>query len=107
MIINKTPHPVNIVNPDGSFIHTLGRCEEADLIRLAVNTKPGDSIDGLPTTVTVFGEPTGLPEYEEGTFYVVSQLVKGALPERKDLLVPAEVLRDDQGNIIGCKSLGR
>lgn len=107
MIINKTPHPVNIVNPDGSLIHTFPKCEEADLIRLSVNTEPNDNIDGFPTSVTVFGEPTGLPEYKEGTFYVVSQLVKNALPERKDLLVPAEVLRGDQGIILGCKSLGR
>ena len=42
-----------------------------------------------------------------GVFYIVSQLVKNALPDRTDLLVPAEVVRDGNGNIIGCKSLGR
>lgn len=33
--------------------------------------------------------------------------VKNACPVRKDLLVPAEVVRDADGNIVGCKSLGR
>lgn len=40
-------------------------------------------------------------------YYIVSQLVKSALPDREDLLVPAEVVRDEQGHIIGCRSLGR
>ena len=40
------------------------------------------------------------------TFYIVSQLVKSALPNRSDLLVPAEMVRDEKGAIIGCKSLG-
>jgi hypothetical protein len=40
------------------------------------------------------------------TYYLVSQLVKSALPSRKDLLVPAEIVRDKDGNIIGCRSFG-
>lgn len=107
MIINKTPHPVNVVNADGSYIHTFPKCEPMDLIRLAVNVKADEPIGCIPTSVTVFGEPTGLPEYQSDVYYVVSQLVKNALPDRKDLLVPAEVLRDTGGNIIGCQSLGR
>ena len=62
--------------------------------------------DGTHLTRTVFGEPEGLPAYEEGTFYIVSQIVKSALPYRTDLLVPAEMVRDAAGNVVGCKSLG-
>jgi hypothetical protein len=64
-------------------------------------------MDGTPTSKTEFGKPEGLPELQEGVFYIVSQLVKSALPNRADLLVPAEVVRDQSGNIVGCKSLGR
>jgi hypothetical protein len=39
-------------------------------------------------------------------YFIVSQLIKSAFPDRHDLLVPAEVVRDSDGNIIGCKSLG-
>lgn len=46
--------------------------------------------------------PTGI----EDTYYLVSQLVKSALPSRKDLLAPDEVVRDEKGNIIGCRSFG-
>lgn len=46
--------------------------------------------------------PTGI----EDIYYLVSQLVKSTLPSRKDLLVPAEVVRDKDGNIISCRSFG-
>jgi hypothetical protein len=62
--------------------------------------------DGTPLTKTGFGDVEGLPEYKSGTYYIVSQIVKNALPKRWDLLVPAEVVRDSRGTIIGCKSLG-
>ena len=104
-IINKTPHPVNIVNDENNLIHTFPKAEQ--LIRLKMVTVAVDSIGGIPTTITRFGEPEGLPNQQEGVFYIVSQLVKNALPKRDDLLVPAEVVRDNQGNIVGCKSLGR
>ena len=102
MIINKTPHPVNIV--DGPVFPA---CPKEELIRLAVSVQPAKSIDNIPTSVTVFGEPVGLPDYQEGIWYIVSQLVKSALPNRVDLLVPADVARDADGTIIGCRSLGR
>lgn len=105
MIINKTPHPVNICNTEGKIIRTYPKAEAP--IRLAAKTIPAGSLeDGTPLTKTDFGKPEGLPDYQEGTFLIVSQIVKSALPNRTDLLVPAEVVRDTTSNIIGCKSLG-
>lgn len=52
-----------------------------------------------------FGEPTGSFEPTPGILLIVSQLVKSACLERYDLVVPAEVVRDNEGKIIGCKSL--
>lgn len=106
MIINKTPHPVNIVSQDGTIARVYER--DATPIRLKQTVVHDAPLpDGTPTTRTVYGEPEGLPPFVEGTFYIVSQLVKNALPHRSDLLVPAEVVRDSEGNIIGCFSLGR
>jgi len=136
MIINMTPHPVNILDENGKEVATF---ESAGQIRLASKSVKGVNIDGIPTSRTVFGEPEGLPsrtwvcpdcgkviksedliiadtagpvcpcgENELDTvYYIVSQLVKSALSGRADLLVPAEVVRDSSGNIIGCQSLGR
>lgn len=103
-IINMTPHAVHIVDAQGTIITTFPKGDS--MIRLAVNTVPAGIIAGVNVTETKFGEPEGLPEYVDGTFYIVSQLVKSALSDRTDLLVPAEVVRDNSGNILGCKSLG-
>ena len=130
MIVNMTPHPVMIIDQAGNVIK---RFETAGQIRLASQTVTGKPIEGIPTSKTVFGDAVGLPEEQglcprcmgtapmrleacpdcgsefvgHGKYYIVSQMVKSALPGRRDLLVPAEVVRDSSGNIIGCRSLGR
>ena len=104
-IINMTPHPVNILDDANNQIMVIPA--SGSLIRLKASTVDvGWRVDDIKVTTTKFGEPEGLPDYEFGTFYIVSQLVKSALPSREDLLVPAEVQRDTNGNIIGCLSLG-
>ena len=102
--INMTPHAINLVNDDGIVYCTIEPC--GSLIRLKATTERIKEIDGIKLSTTVFGEPEGLPDYVEGTYYIVSQLVKSALPSRDDLLVPAEMVRDEKGCIVGCKSLG-
>lgn len=100
-----TPHPITIVDDSNVVIKTIPA--SGNLIRLSTSTvDAGFAVDDIKVTKTVFDSPEGLPDYSLGTFYVVSQLVKNALPNRSDLLVPAEVVRDNNGNIIGCKSLG-
>ncbi len=101
-ILNFTPHPITIVDGENKVTRTI---ESSGLIRLAAKTVSSGTIDNVPVTKTAFGEPEGLPNFVEGTFIIVSQLVKSAF-SRSDLLVPAEVVRDKEGNIIGCKSLG-
>jgi hypothetical protein len=103
-IKNLTPHPIHLLDEDNNIIRTFA---SDGLVRLQANTvNAGFTVDDCKITKTVFGEPTGLPEYQFGQFYIVSQLVKSALPNREDLLVPAEVVRDSNGNILGCKSFG-
>ncbi len=57
---------------------------------------------------TEFGKVIDLPEPDGRTIYIVSQLVKNS-PEgrvRTDLVVPTEMVRDENNNIIGCRSFG-
>lgn len=117
-IINMTPHSVELVewhdNPvsGNPYLVTLASFQASgETIRLKAETVKVGDIEvhegfSVPTTKTVFSEPVGLPEYTEGTYFIVSQLVKTALPNRKDLLVPAEVVRDKDGKILGCLSFG-
>lgn len=103
-IKNLTPHPIHIVDAEGNVLKTIA---SDGLVRLkAITVDAGFTVEDVKVTKTQFGEPEGLPEYEFGVFYIVSQLVKSALPAREDLLVPAEVVRDSNGNIVGCRSLG-
>jgi len=105
IIVNMTPHAVTIVNGEGQIIKSIPA--SGGQIRLKTSTVLTEVVvDGVPVSKTVFGEPEGLPEQVEGTYIIVSQLVKSVLPQRSDLLVPAEVVRDAAGNIVGCKSLG-
>jgi hypothetical protein len=122
MIINLTPHPINICDAEGSIVKTIP--VSGWEFRLATSTisagQKGFSpeIEGIPLTVTEFGEPELVPSKNNsgqekpvlvsGNLYVVSQLIKN-LPEMVNNLsyaVPAQVVRDAQGNIVGCKSLG-
>jgi len=104
VIKNMTPHPITILDESNNVIRSI---PSDGLIRLKANVVfAGFTVDGVNITKTEFGEPEGLPDYEFGKFYVVSQLVKNAFPERSDLLVPAEVVRDENGSVIGCRSLG-
>lgn len=104
VVKNLTPHPIHVVDADGNVTRTF---QSEGLVRLKANTvTAGFEVDGIPVTTTQFGEAEGLPTFQEGTFLIVSQLVKSALPGRKDLVVPAEVVRDPNGNIVGCRSFG-
>lgn len=102
-IKNFTPHAINICNNAGEIVKVI---QSEGLARLKTVTVPIGEIDGISVTKTEFGQPEGLPDFQENVFLIVSQLVKTAFPYRSDLLVPTEVVRDENGNIIGCKSLG-
>jgi hypothetical protein len=104
-IINKTPHQITIYDEQQNIIRTYPASDS--LIHLEQETVPcGTLEDGTPLTRAIYGKAEGLPDYQEGKYYIVSPLVKTAFPDRMDLLVPAELLRGEDGNIIGCKSLG-
>ena len=103
-ILNLTPHPINIIGKNREEIVTIE--PSGAPIRLKTNTIPAGNHAGINLTKTVFGEPEGLPEQKDDKLIIVSQLIKSALPARTDLVVPAEVVRDKKGRILGCKSLG-
>ncbi len=104
MIYNKTPHDIVIITEDRKEIKRLKA--EKGAVRLGAEVKKVGNIGKVPITKTIFKEAQGLPSYKEGVYYVVSQLVKSSLPQRTDLLVPAQILRDEKKRIVGCMSLG-
>lgn len=103
-IKNLTPHTINFVSPEGYPVMDIK--PEGTVARVSAKTATVGEIDGIPVTKSVYGEVEGLPEPEEGTIYIVSALVAGRVPEREDVFIPNESVRDEKGRIVGCKSLG-
>lgn len=56
---------------------------------------------------TTYGEPEGLPEAAEGTYYIVSALTAQAAKDRTDLLIVDGTVRDADNRICGCTAFGR
>jgi hypothetical protein len=114
MIVNLCPHPLNIFLESGSKLEipTSGTVARVSTVRVrdgAVSTFISDdeALYVIPTFRITYGEVTGLPSPVEGTFYVVSLLVKQACPTRADLLTvdssPDGAVRDERGAIIGVR----
>ena len=98
-VINLTPHAINVVGH--------GEIPATGLVpRVAMQTRPVGLIGGLPISKTEYGRVEGLPEPIDGVYFIVSQMLIAACPDRADLFYPAELVRDGSGNITGCKSLG-
>ena len=102
-IVNTTPHIVNILRM-GEW-YTLSPSESP--VRIDEITTVIGSINGVTLVRKGFSEPVNLPDPAPDTYYIVSTIVASALPRRADLLVPSDFLRDEQGNILGCKCLAK
>lgn len=103
-IINLTPHEVMFILEDGKRVKIPASGKVA---RLTTSTKIVGEVGGIPITETVFGEIQDLPDPTPDEVYIVSSLVAGRVPDRRDVFIPNESVRDDSGRIVGCRSLGR
>ncbi|MER5182585.1 hypothetical protein ABT009_30250 [Streptomyces sp. NPDC002896] len=104
-LVNLTPHPIRVLTPDGELFVAGPPARRTEHVReesrLEVNGRP------VPVLRLGYGAVLDLPEPEPGTWYVVSRVVADALPERGDLLVPAQLIRDADGNPVGCRAFVR
>ena len=97
---NFTPHTVNIlglsIDPEG-----LARVSSESVRVGSIRSQEVD----IPLVRSVLGDVTGLPDDDGKSLFVVSRMVAAALPEREDLAVPADLVRDDKGRVQGCNAL--
>lgn len=108
--INLTPHPIVLLDQDNQEVLTI---PTTDITRVSSQTVTVGyfRINGVlvPRSHTQYGEVEGLPDPTPGVIYIVSGMVVSALAQqgihRDDLLVPGMQIRDDQGRVIGCRSL--
>ena len=109
-VINLTPHTINLVAEDGTQLLSL---ESQGVARVASTTEVVGYLQvsgvAVPQTHTTFGEVEGLPAPTPGVGYVVSNMIISALAQqgirRDDLFTPGLQVRDEQGRVIGCRSL--
>ena len=102
-IINLTPHPLVIQRADG----TSETIESSGIARCATTETVVGEVNGIPVVRTTFGAVEGLPDAALDTVYVVSSLTAQAVPHRRDVFIPARLVRDSQGRIVACTALGR
>lgn len=129
-IVNLTPHQINFiiryaleigrnelgtpkyVTEERSYsIPPSGVVARCKVDRQIIDSFILEDVDGWDITVPVtsarFGEVEGLPEPEEGVIYIVSNMVAQAVPDREDVFFPDDIVRDEHGNVIGCRALGK
>lgn len=100
--VNLTPHDINIVTDHG--IVTIPR--SGKVARCNTISSLYSRIEGIPLFATRFGDVIDLPPMtQEKILYIVSSMVKQKEYTRHDLVSPGELVRDEKGNVIGCKGL--
>lgn len=104
-IKNLTPHAIYIIGENDKVVAIF---QSEGVARAEQKDKHVGEINGIPLVRTTFGEPINLPDYEEGTYLIVSlataNAAKAAGRTTKDLLLTSNLVRDEQGRIIGCKA---
>lgn len=104
-IINLTPHEVVFYGDDNNIVATVA--PSGTIARLSQTVNVVEHINGIPVTEIVYGDVEGIPEEGNDAIYIVSSLVAQQCRQRRDVFIPANPVRDGEGRIVGCRSLGR
>lgn len=104
VIVNLTPHEIHLYRGN-ELVETV---KSSGIARVAVRSEKVGEIDGFPISKNFYGEITGLPDPLPGVYYVVSALVaQAAAGKRTDLLVVNDTVRDEKGQIGGCRGFAQ
>lgn len=89
--VNLTPHTINlgdkVISPSG----VIARIEEIPIRKNRY----------------MIGQIKNLPDQKENHIYIVSKPVAMFTAHRQDVFFPDKLNRDQNGNVIGCESLGQ
>ena len=123
MVINCTPHDVNIYTPSGCYMRDgcLYRREDEiespqsfrtypaakEPARAIYEQRTAGAVDGALIYRRFTEDIVNLPDPKPGTYYIVSKRLAQACPKRKDLIFPGTVVRDADGHIVGYVDFSR
>jgi len=102
LLVNTTPHSVNIIDDVGRVVYSIPRAVNS--LRLMEVTEELTSIADIPRVQKKLDESQGLPPSFEKVFYIVPLAVAQTV-RRADFLVPDGMVNDLKGRIIGCRRL--
>lgn len=97
-IVNCCDHNVEICDTHGNIIKIYEPSGNWARVSHSIRIR---HIDGVPTKVRENKKIVGLPEPEEGTMYIVSNILMAACPDRKDLLSCGAKKCDKYGRVMG------
>lgn len=107
--LNLTPHDINVVLSDNTIkiIPTSG-----SIARVKQRMDHPYIVNGIPIYKQLYGDIIDLPLPKSGLFLIVSIIVKSAYEyhnknNRYDLIVPSNLVKDNNGKILYCKSFVR
>jgi hypothetical protein len=105
-VINLTPHDIHVYVNDKK-VQTYPAhytSEEQHLIpRCSMEAIQVEILDDLfPLYKTIYGSATNLPDQRDDTLFIVSAMVRNTHSDRRDLISPYGLVRDDKQQIIGC-----
>lgn len=104
-LVNLTPHPINIFS-NGKEIEEIPACKERIPRVREEYTECQEVIWYKGTALIVHKKKLGavenLPKPHENTYYIVSMPIIRSKPERNDLIAPDDLVRDEDGRIVGC-----
>ncbi|MGW5876957.1 hypothetical protein ACWFMI_10475 [Nocardiopsis terrae] len=101
-VVNLTSHVVTVVDEQARVIRSWP--ESPEPARVEAVRFPLREVEGVPLMAEERTRAV-LPEPVEGVWFIVSSVVSSAHPERDDLLVPSDLVRDARGVVTGCRSL--
>lgn len=109
-LVNLTPHAVSLIVGDGGSVTIPPSgivCRAASTSKDIAAIETGVGL--IPVRRIEYGRPEGLPAPAPNTVYIVSALAAQAIrayhPERDDVVVVADAVRDEAGRVVGAKAL--
>ena len=105
-IINLTPHVLTFMDGANNVVLAVPSSGIARAAQTRVHVRDVD-VGGvsLPVCRSTYGAVEGLPEAQDGVIYIVSALTAQACPDRADVYITDDPVRDEAGRIIGCRGI--
>ena len=101
-IVNLTPHSITFILENGEKRTVL---PSGIVARVGEISEFVTYYDGIPVYRKRYADTENLPEPTEDTVLIVSAMVRLANPDRTDLVSPGDLIRNEDGVVIGCKGL--